>query len=80
MILAQPGMFVSVPLFLHNNNQRLILGGSAVHHERLDACVGILVAGKMDEIRGDDPGFAVLKQCRSASLDFHDKVSFDHMQ
>src|SRR5258708_20369654 len=67
------------PLLLHQDNQRLVLGGSAVHHQRLCAYASILVAGEMDEIRCDDPGFAGLKQCRSASLDFHGKVSPDHI-
>src|SRR5712691_8550456 len=67
-------------LLLHDDNERLILGGSAVHHQRLDGYPGILVAGEVDEIRRDDSGFAGLKQRRSASLDFHDKISFDDMQ
>jgi len=37
---------------------------------RLGARTCTLVAGEMDKIRGDDPGFTGLKQCRSASLDF----------
>jgi hypothetical protein len=34
----------------------------------------------MDEIRGDDPGFAGLEQHRSPSFDFYDEASFDHMK
>jgi hypothetical protein len=71
---------IRISLLIHDDNQRLILGGSTVHHQRLGACAGILVAGEMDEIRGDDTGFVGLKQCRSASVDFHDEASFDHME
>src|SRR5258708_6209998 len=75
-----PNNFGHVPSLLHDDNQWLILGSSAVHHKRLDTYADILVAGEVDEIRGDDSRFAGLKHCRSPSLDFYGKVSFDHMQ
>src|SRR5258708_5157856 len=67
-------------LLLHNDNQRLVLGGSAVHHQRLDACAGILVAGEMDEIGSDDPSFAAFQQGSPCPFDFHDDVSLKHVK
>lgn len=48
------------PLLLHDDNQRLILGSSAVVDQSFDACAGVLIPGEMDEIGSDDPGFAAI--------------------
>jgi len=48
------------PLLLHDDNQRLILGSSAVADQSFDACAGVLIPGEMDEIGSDDPGFAAV--------------------
>jgi hypothetical protein len=44
------------PLLLHDDNQRLILGSSAVVDQSFDACAGVLIPSEMDEIGSDDPG------------------------
>ena len=48
------------PLLLHDDNQRLIVGSSAVVDQSFDACAGVLIPGEMDEIGSDDPGFAAI--------------------
>ena len=48
------------PLLLHDDNQRFILGSSAVADQSFDACAGVLIPGEMDEIGSDDLGFAAI--------------------
>ena len=65
MILTRPSMkpqqsSSAFPLLLHDDNQRLILGSSAVVDQSFDACAGVLIPSEMDEIGSDDPGFAAI--------------------
>src|SRR5437762_12942231 len=65
---------------LHDNNQRLVPGSSAVHDQCLGACAGTFISGEMDEIGRDDSCFSGVQPSRGCSFDFHDKASFEHMK
>jgi hypothetical protein len=55
-----PAESSSAPLLLHDDNQRPIIGSSAVVDQSFDACAGVLLPSEMDEIGSDDPGFAAI--------------------
>ena len=65
---------------VHDDHQRLVFGGSAVHHQRLSHCADTLIAREVDEIGCNNPGFAGLQRRLPRSFDFHDEASLDHVE